>query len=119
MNPTGTPDYMMEVESNLGATKANFFVTRQFTVQLTRRGSILHHKVTIVVTDNMPYVYRPMEYYRAYLRLYVSAAASSRSQNLNRPQYPESCPAQGYPAYRWLAAAHPRLRPLCSGRVHV
>lgn len=45
LHPMAAPDYVMEVESNLGATKANYFLTRHFTVELTRKGSLLHHKV--------------------------------------------------------------------------
>jgi Protein of unknown function (DUF4012) len=87
LNPRATQDYMMEVESNLGGTKANYFVTRHFTVELTRNGGTLHHKVTIDITDNMPYAYRPNEYYTAYLRLYVSATSSSTGDNLRPVKY--------------------------------
>lgn len=95
LNPTGGKDYMMEVESNLGGTKANYFVVRHFTVELSRSGSVLHHKVTIDVTDNMPFSYRPMEYYRAYLRLYVSASSSSTADNLRPAYYPNPPPPAG------------------------
>jgi hypothetical protein len=95
LNPTRARNYMMEVESNLGATKANYFVVRHFTVELTRNGGTLHHKVTIDLTDNMPYSYRPSEYYSAYLRLYVSDTASSTSDNLRRVKYPNPAPPAG------------------------
>jgi hypothetical protein len=81
-------DFMMEVESNMGATKANYFLTRNYTVELTRNGAMVHHKVTIDVTDDMPYIYRPSEYYYPYLRLYVSGNASGGSTNLRRVRYP-------------------------------
>jgi hypothetical protein len=95
LNPTNAPDYMMEVESNLGATKANYFVTRHFTVELTRNGSTLHHKVTIDLTNNMPFSYRPGEYYSAYLRLYISGTASATSDNLRPVKYPNPAPPPG------------------------
>ena len=95
LNPTGSRDYMMEVESNLGGTKANYFVVRHFTLELTRAGATLHHKVTIDITDNMPFDYRPMEYYRAYIRLYVSATASSTGNNLRPAKYPNPAPPAG------------------------
>jgi hypothetical protein len=95
LNPTGSRDYMMEVESNLGGTKANYFVVRHFTVELTRNGSVLHHKVTIDLTDNMPFAYRPGEYYSAYLRLYVSDTASSTGDNLRPVKYPNPAPPAG------------------------
>ncbi len=94
-NPAASPDYMMEVESNLGGTKANYYIVRQFTVELTRSGGTLHHKVTIDITDNMPYAYRPNEFYSAYLRLYVSDTASSGGDNLRRVKYPNPAPPPG------------------------
>lgn len=95
LNPTAAADYMMEVEANLGGTKANYFVTRHYTVELTRDGNTLHHKVTIDITDNMPFSYRPGEYYSAYLRLYVSNNASSAGDNLRRAKYPNPAPPTG------------------------
>ncbi len=95
LNPTGSRDYMMEVESNLGGTKANYFVVRHFTVELTRSGSTVHHKVTIDLTDNMPFTYRPGEYYSAYLRLYVSDTASAAGDNLRPAKYPNPAPPAG------------------------
>lgn len=95
LNATGARGYMMEVESNLGGTKANYFVVRQFTVDLTRNGGYVHHRVTIDITDNMPFSYRPNEYYSAYLRLYVSANAINTSDNLRRAKYPNPAPPPG------------------------
>jgi hypothetical protein len=95
LNPMAAMDYMMEVESNLGGTKANYFVTRHFTVELTRVGSKLHHKVTIDLINNMPYSFRPREYYRAYVRLYVSATASSIGDNLRNVVYANPAPPAG------------------------
>jgi hypothetical protein len=95
LNPTITSDWMMEVESNLGGTKANYFLTRHFTIELTRSGNTLHHKVTIDLTDDMPFSYRPNEYYRAYLRLYVGNLATATSDNLRRVLYPNPPPPPG------------------------
>ena len=95
LNPTNARDYMIEVESNLGGTKANYFVVRHFTVELTRTGNYLHHRVTIDITDNMPYYYRPSEYYSAYIRLYVSDNAINTSDNLRRVKYPNPAPPAG------------------------
>lgn len=107
VNPTGARDYMMEVESNLGGTKANYFVARHFTVELTRSGLTLHHRVTIDIQDNMPYTYRPNEYYSAYLRLYVSGAASSTSNNLRPVKYANPTPPTGTRLIDgWLPAFH-------------
>jgi hypothetical protein len=95
LNPLGARDYLMEVESNLGGTKANYFVTRHFTLELTRNGSALHHKVTIDLTDDMPFQYRPAEYYSAYLRLYVSGSASALRHNLRPARYANPSPPAG------------------------
>ncbi len=95
LNPTGGQDYMMEVEANLGGTKANYFVTRHFTVELTRNGNSLHHRVTIDLTDNMPFSYRPGEFYNAYVRLYVTSTASSAHDNLRPVKYPNPAPPPG------------------------
>jgi hypothetical protein len=87
---------MMEVESNLGGTKANYFVTRHFTVELTRNGPTLHHnKVTVDLVNNMPYVYHPGDFYRAYVRLYVGNTASSTRDNLRPVKYPNPDPPAG------------------------
>ncbi|MHB8688597.1 MAG: DUF4012 domain-containing protein [Candidatus Dormibacteraceae bacterium] len=95
LNPTRSRDYMMEVEANLGGTKANYFVTRHFTVELTRNGNTLHHKLTIDLVDNMPFEYHPGEYYTAYLRLYVSDSAFSSSDNLRVVKFPNPTPPAG------------------------
>jgi uncharacterized protein DUF4012 len=88
-------DFMMEVESNLGATKANYYVTRHYTIELTRNGATLHHKMTVDITDDMPYEYRPNEFYRAYIRLYVSGDTGARSDNLARLRYSNPPPPAG------------------------
>lgn len=95
LNSTGARDYLMEVESNLGGTKANYFVVRHFRVELTRNGSTLHHEVIVDLTNNMPFNYRPNEFYRPYLRLYVSGTASSTSDNLRAVLYPNPAPPVG------------------------
>lgn len=95
MKQPGTSDYMMEVEANLGGTKANYFVTRAYTVDLTRSGSTLHHKVTVDITDSMPYSYRPNEYYRAYIRMFVNGKATATRSDLSYPHYNSPAPPPG------------------------
>jgi hypothetical protein len=95
LNPLGAHDYVTEVEANLGGTKANYFIVRHFTVELTHGASVLHHKVIIDLTDNMPFGYRPGEYYSAYLRLYVSNTVSSPADNLRPVKYPNPAPPPG------------------------
>src|SRR5579859_1554423 len=95
LNVTGANEYLLESEANLGGTKANYFVVRHFTIALTRVGNVLHHKVTIDLTDNMPFMYRPSEYYRAFITLYVSGLATSAGDNLRKPAYADPPPPAG------------------------
>jgi Protein of unknown function (DUF4012) len=103
LNTSTSYDFMAEVEGNLGATKANYFVTRHYTVVLTKKGSLLHHKVTVDLVNNTPYFYRPNDYYAVYFRLIVSGNASSLSDNLSRGQYASpSAPAGTQQLAGWL-----------------
>jgi cell division protein FtsB len=91
--PTQGQDYMMEVEANVGGTKANYYVTRQYKVELTRIGNTLHHKVTVDLVNSMPYVYKPNDFYRVYMSLFAGSNASSGSNNLTPLLSPMSSPA--------------------------
>lgn len=102
MRNAGTTDFMMEIESNLGGTKANYFVTRHYTLELTRDRTNLHHKLSVDIRDDMPYDYRPNEYYQAYMTLYVSDKTSgknvdiaSRCLGCGGPVYPPPIPPAG------------------------
>ncbi len=103
LNPTASHEFMAEVESNLGGNKSNYFVSRHYTVVLSRSGGTLHHKVTVDLVNNMPYFYRPNEYYAAYIRLFVPEMASALSDNLRRGKYPNSSPPAGAQQFAgWL-----------------
>jgi hypothetical protein len=105
LNPTHAVDYMMETEANLGGTKANYFVSRSYTVSLTRVGDTLHHTVTVDVYDNMPYSYHPGDYYHGYATLYTLDKSSAGSDNLTRGKYPSpSPPASMHMLDGWMAA---------------
>jgi hypothetical protein len=93
--PAAAQDYMMEVEANLGGTKANYYVTRSYTVELTRNGGTLHHKVSVDIWNDMPWDYRPGEYYRPYFRLYVSDKESNLKNDLSWPRYANPPPPAG------------------------
>lgn len=82
LNPTSSVDFMAEVEANLGATKANYFVIRHYTVVLTRRGNVLHHEVIVDLVNNTPYMYKPNDFYRVYTRLLFPTNGSAASDNL-------------------------------------
>ncbi len=88
-------DFLMEVESNLRGTKANYYVARHYRVELTRSGQTLHHTVTVDVYDDMAYTYRPNEFYRAYVRLYVPGDAVATWDDLVATAYPNPAPPPG------------------------
>jgi hypothetical protein len=97
MNPNQASDFMMDVESNLGGTKANYYVKRVFTVRLSRSGQVLHHQVLVDVWDTMPKQTPPYNnYYHGYFRLFVSGTAFGMSNNLVRPKYAGPAPPSGY-----------------------
>ena len=88
VNPDGARDYMMEVESNYYGDKANYFVTRHYTVVLTHKGGTLHHQVTVDLVNDEPCGAELRTSYRVNIRLYVGAIASSISDNLRAVLYP-------------------------------
>jgi hypothetical protein len=82
MKNSGMADYMMEVEANLGGTKSNYYVVRHFTVELTRDHANLHHRLSVQITDNTPYIYRGYDYYQVYTRLLISGNTTAVTNNL-------------------------------------
>jgi hypothetical protein len=95
INPTHASDFMMETEANLGGTKANYYVSRTYSVSLTRIGETLHHTVAVDVYDNMPYRYHPGDYYHAFATLYTVDKSFAGSNNLTRGKYPSPNPPAG------------------------
>jgi hypothetical protein len=112
LNPVGAVDFMMEVESNYYGDKANYFLTRHYTVVLTRNGSKLHHKVTVDFVNAMPASSSERTSYRVDVRLYVSDSASSVSDNLRQVVYPNPNPPSGTALLDGWA---PEI-PCCGGR---
>lgn len=89
LNTAGAADYVMEVESNYGGTKANYFLSRHYTLVLSRTGNLLHHVLSVDLTNQSPYNSYPdgLVYYRPYMRLYIPANASSVSTNLGAAKF--------------------------------
>src|SRR5205823_5723541 len=54
VNPTAAKDYLLEVEANYSGNKSNFYVSRHYSVVLTRRGGTLHHTVVVTLTNATP-----------------------------------------------------------------
>lgn len=82
----GQKDFFFPVESNFGGNKMNYFLTRQYTVVLSRAGNMLHHRVQIDLSLDLgkaPPLYTQKWSYRAYFRLFVPAdAANERVSNV-------------------------------------
>jgi hypothetical protein len=76
MNPRGTSDYMYEVESNFGATKANHFLVRSYRVDLSIVNGKLHHVVQVTDKNAEPWGYEGGNVYDCYVRLYVPGTAT-------------------------------------------
>jgi hypothetical protein len=94
-NPAGIRDYMMAVESNIGGGKVNYFLTRHYTVTLTRTGNVLHHKVAVDLVNNEPYRADAVVDYHAYGSLYAGGFVLSTSNNLQPAKYPKPAPPAG------------------------
>ena len=95
LNPTSAFDFMAEAEANLGATKANYFVTRHYSVTLERRGNMLHHAITVQLINNTPYIYKPNDFYRAYFRLFFPTNAVEAWDGLAGGRSANPAPPQG------------------------
>lgn len=83
LHPTRATDYMYTVEANLGGTKANYFLTREYALVLTRNGNLLHHQLTISYEDDSKLA--NTNYYSCYLRLFVPSDATGLGVQGLRP----------------------------------
>jgi hypothetical protein len=111
-NPNDSTEYMMAIESNIGAGKVNYFLSRHYTVTLTRTGNVLHHRVTVDLVNNQPYRYDWVVDYRAYGSLYAGGTVSSASTNLRPARYGKPPPPPGITLLEgWLQDV-----PCCGGR---
>lgn len=95
VNPTDSHDYMMEVESNYYGDKVNYFLTRHYSVVLTRNGGTLHHQITVSFLNNTRCFSYDRTSYKADARLFVSGTATSLSNNLRRVKYANPAPPAG------------------------
>jgi hypothetical protein len=112
VNPGSSPDYLMEVESNYTGNKVNYFITRHYTVELTRNGGTLHHKVTIDLVNRTPYGVEERTYYHVNIRLYVGTQVTRASSNLTPVKYANPAPPAGTNLLDgWLPAVN-----CCGGR---
>jgi hypothetical protein len=77
-------DFIMENESNFGATKANHFLQRHFDLRLVNQGGTLKHTLTVTLKNSTPAGYINGRRYIFYVRIYFPADATnlSRASNL-------------------------------------
>jgi hypothetical protein len=88
-------EFMMEVEGNYGGNKVNYYLTRQYTVELTRNGNTLHHVITVDFVNREVCGTYPRTMYIAAAELFVSAAASPVSTDLRPLKYGNPPPPSG------------------------
>ncbi len=96
LNPTGITDFMMEVESNYYGTKSNYFLTRLFTITLSREGGTLHHKVVVDTVNNEPIGTEERVTYEADTRLYLGKVAAAISDNLQSVRFSNPAPPSSF-----------------------
>ena len=105
-------EFLMEVESNFGATKANHFMQRRYDLKLVAEGATLKHNLTVTLKNSTPTGYVNGRYYRVYVRVYVPANATGLSaQNLFRDRLPTQEQQKGLALMDgwWQVNVDPRL----------
>src|SRR5438270_244485 len=105
-------EFLMEVESNFGATKANHFMQRRYDLRLVAEGATLKHNLTVTLKNSTPTGYVNGRYYRVYVRVYVPANATGLSaQNLFRDRLPTQEQQKGLALMDgwWQVNVDPRL----------
>ena len=95
VNPRQSLDYMLEIEDNYYGDKANYFLSRNYTLVLTRKGNKLRHNLTVDLVNDMPCGISERTSYRANLRLYVSGDAAVVTSNLKPATYANPAPPIG------------------------
>jgi hypothetical protein len=113
-NAVANSDFILELESNFGGTKANHFITRGYTVNLSRSQSgALHHKIIVDILDDATTQKpgaRGLEdtSYRAYVRMYIPASATNANgANVFPVKYPNTdVPPQTKLIDGWIYIKH-------------
>jgi hypothetical protein len=95
MNSKKAGDFLYETEDNLGGTKGNIFLTRHFTLGLTRANGNLHHKVTVDFGYQPPAGIHgyPSDHYYAYLRFYAKEPLTNVNLKKSSSEYTALIPA--------------------------
>jgi hypothetical protein len=95
LRPTGAADFIMEVEANYWGNKTNYFLTRRFSVVLTKAASTVHHVVTVDIANATVCGSEDRTSYKANVRLFVSGTATNLSNNLRAVKYANPAPPAG------------------------
>jgi len=76
MAPSADEEFIREIESNYGDTKANHFLERKYSLTVQSIGGKLTHHLVIDLKDSMPDGYAGGRQYRCELRFYYPANAT-------------------------------------------
>jgi uncharacterized protein DUF4012 len=111
LNPTNASEFFMELEDNFWGNKVNYYLTRHFTISLTRTGNVLHHQINVDFVNQTPANSYPRVDYKSVLRLYASAPISSAKTTVAPPKFAAPAPPSGFRMLSgWLDVA------CCGGR---
>jgi hypothetical protein len=95
IRPTGAGDFMMEVEANYWGNKTNYFLTRQYSIVLSKSGNTLHHVVIVDLINSTVCGSEDRPSYRANFRLFVANPASPVLDNMKAVVFPNPAPPAG------------------------
>jgi hypothetical protein len=95
LRTAGAADFMMEVEANYWGNKDNYFLTRNYSIVLTRSGNTLHHVLTVDLINATACGSYVRTSYRSNFRLFVASTASAISDNLRAVKYSNPAPPPG------------------------
>jgi hypothetical protein len=104
LNPAHGSDFFMETEDNFASNKSNHFITRHYTVTLTRDAAGLHHRVVVDLYNKAGAPSWYQHGYGAYVRFYTPSDATGQhlvnstpgTSSEIPPRYPNNDPHPGY-----------------------
>lgn len=79
LTPSDDREVIQEVEANYGGNKANYWLERKFTLELTLDGNKLKHRLQVSLKNQTPPGYEGGQLYRSYFRLYFPSTATDPS----------------------------------------
>ena len=94
LNPEKATDFIYETEDNVGGTKGNAFLSRRFTLALSRVGGNLHHTMTVDFNYQPPAVHgHLLDHYYAYVRFYAKEPVMKLNLKKTSSEYTALIPA--------------------------